>query len=220
MRPTTTSSSKPSSAASARPDLHVRQRNERPRVIAICRHVTDGVHDRRNSLRACAAGRRVRQCRRHQRSVSRCPWTAALRRAEVAHARRIAGLERTEDATARRDGHVAFSACIGVLPCKPGNTRLGLGRSLDGFERGFADDQGHAKRLAAFRPRDQPRTVPCAQIPCSARMLRHGPLAPASRSSPALARHGTPTRWASPDRDGWLRLGSAVGWSNRGDPAR
>jgi hypothetical protein len=38
--------------------------------------------------------------------------------------------------TARRDGHVAFSARFGVLPCKPGKSRLWLGRSLRRFEYG------------------------------------------------------------------------------------
>src|SRR5262245_25835079 len=58
-----------------------------------------------------------------------------------------------------------------------------------------------SKAVARSPPaKDWPSILParCALTPCSRQPPRHARSAPVSRSSPALAPRGTPTRWARP----------------------
>src|SRR6266700_5454747 len=53
-----------------------------------------------------------------------------------------------------------------------------------------------------------------ALIPCSMHPIQRARSVPVSRSSPVLAQ---PPAGPDPDRDGWLRPGPTLGWSDRGN---
>jgi hypothetical protein len=122
-----------------------------------------------------------------------------------------------ENETARRDGHIAFSARFGVRPCKSGRSR----RSSDSVGPGSADNNHHAKRVAAlpegtsrilhwFRTRRS--SVPGERSVTHVWILRHV----RARCPLCMA---YPSARPDPGRDGWHWPGTALGWADRGNTA-